>query len=123
MNQQDHAIALGFGVAGWGDNPTGYSVAYIPAWGKLKLTREYTFLDQASVTLIPGQWYQLKVVRDGATGSIEVYLDQGQGYPETPTLEAVDSTYPDLRRLGWAAGGSGYALEVEWIIAVEGGAP
>jgi len=61
MNQQDHAIALGFGVADWGDNPTGYSVAYIPAWGKLKLTREYTFLDQASVALIPGQWYQLKV--------------------------------------------------------------
>jgi len=54
MNQQDHAIALGFGVADWGDNPTGYSVAYIPAWGKLKLTREYTFLDQASVALIPG---------------------------------------------------------------------
>jgi len=53
MNQQDHAIALGFGVADWGDNPTGYSVAYIPAWGKLKLTREYTFLDQASVTLVP----------------------------------------------------------------------
>ncbi|MCD6553770.1 MAG: hypothetical protein J7M16_07160 [Anaerolineae bacterium] len=61
MNQQDHAIALGFGVADWGDNPTGYSVTYIPAWRKLKLTREYTFLDQASVTLIPGQWYQLKV--------------------------------------------------------------
>jgi len=62
-------------------------------------------------------------VRDGGTGLIRVYLDEGQGYPETPTLEAVDSTYPDLRRLGWAAGGSGYALEVEWIIAVEGGAP
>jgi len=123
LNQWYNAIALGFGGTEEGIDSTGYSVAYIPAWGKLKLTREYKFLDYASVTLIPGQWYQLKVVRNGATGSIEVYLDQGQGYPETPTLEAVDSTYPDLRRLGWAAGGSGYALEVEWIIAVEGGAP
>ena len=118
LNQWYNAIALGFGVAGWGDNPTGYSVAYIPAWGKLKLTREYTFLDQASVTLIPGQWYQLKVVRDGATGSIEVYLDQGQGYPDTPTLQATDASYPELRRLGWTAGGSGFDFYVDWVTAI-----
>ena len=110
-------------MAGWGDNPTGYSVAYIPAWGKLKLTREYTFLDQASVTLIPGQWYQLKVVRDGATGSIEVYLDEGQGYPDTPTLQATDASYPELRRLGWTAGGSGFDFYVDWVTVTPGGVP
>jgi len=88
-----------------------------PAWCKLKLTRECTFLDHASATLVPGQWYQLKVVRDGDTGLIQVYLDEGQGYPETPTLEAVDSAYPDLRRLGWAMLGSGYDLYVDWIVA------
>ena len=117
LNQWYNAIALGFGGTEEGIDFTGYSVAYIPAWGKLKLTREYTFLDHASVTLVPGQWYQLKVVRDGDTGLIQVYLDEGQGYPETPTLEAVDSAYPDLRRLGWAMLGSGYDLYVDWIVA------
>ncbi|RLC69917.1 MAG: hypothetical protein DRI81_19820 [Chloroflexi bacterium] len=112
-----NAFALGFGAEDVGGDPTGYSVTYVPAWGKLKLTREYTFLDHASVTLVPGQWYQLKVVRDGDTGLIQVYLDEGQGYPETPTLEAVDSAYPDLRRLGWAVLGSGYDLYVDWIVA------
>ena len=111
-----NAFALGFGAADVGGNPTGYSVTYVPAWGKLKLTREYTFLDHASLTLVPGQWYQLEVVRDGDTGLIQVYLDEGQGYPETPTLEAVDSAYPDLRRLGWVVLGSGYDLYVDWIV-------
>ena len=70
--------------------------------------------------LVPGQWYQLKVVRDGTSGSIEVYLDEGQGYPETPTLQATDSNYPELWRLGWTAGGMGYDLYVDWVAAKEG---
>ena len=118
MDRQINAIALGFGGTEEGIDSTGYSVTYIPAWRKLKLTREYKFLDYASVTLIPGQWYQLKVVRNGATGSIEVYLDQGQGYPDTPTLQATDASYPELRRLGWTAGGSGFDFYVDWVTAI-----
>ena len=116
LNQWYNTIALGFGGTEEGIDSTGYSVTYIPAWGKLKLTREYVFLDQASVTLNPVQWYQLKVVRDGGTGLIQVYLDQGQGYPDTPTLQATDASYPELRRLGWTAGGSGYDFYVDWIV-------
>ena len=107
--------SFGSGAADVDGDSTGYSVAYIPAWRKLKLTREYTFLDHAPITLIPGQWYQLKVVRDGGTGLIRVYLDEGQGYPDTPTLQATDASYPELRRLGWTAGGSGYDFYVDWI--------
>lgn len=54
------------------------------------------------------------------TGSIEVYLDEGQGYPATPTLQATDASYPELRRLGWAARVAGYNLYVDWIVATEG---
>jgi hypothetical protein len=110
-----NAFALGFGATDVGGSPTGYSVACVPIPGQLTLTREYTPLDYTSVTLIPGQWYRIKVVRDGSTGLIQVYLDQGQGYPQTPTLEATDTTHPTLQRLGWGTTGNGYDLYVDWI--------
>jgi len=72
-------------------------------------------LDTTSISLEPEAWYGLRVARDGETGLIQVYLDQGVGYGAEPILEAGDTTYPALGQMGWLARSRGYDFYVDWI--------
>ena len=87
---------------------------------------EFEVLDQTGVpswVQNPTAWRTLKVVRDGSTGLIEVYADEGSGYPDTPLLQATDSTFPQLGRLGWWASGGPGDFYVDWVTVTPGGAP
>ncbi|MCR4407941.1 MAG: hypothetical protein NUW24_13660 [Anaerolineae bacterium] len=87
---------------------------------------QFEVLDQTGVpswVQDPTAWRTLKVVREASTGLIEVYADEGSGYPDTPLLQATDSTFPQLRRLGWWAGGGPGHFYVDWVTVTPGGAP
>jgi len=86
----------------------------------------FEVLDQTGVpswVQEPTAWRKLKVVREASTGLIEVYADEGSGYPATPLLQATDSTFPQLGRLGWWAGGGPGHFYVDWVTVTPGGAP
>ena len=104
---------LFFSAGGGGQK--GYSVMYEPRDRRLSLVRGNRQLDAVSIALEPEGWYGLRVVRDGETGLIQVYLDQGVGYGAEPILEASDTTYPALGQVGWLARSRGYDFYVDWI--------
>ncbi len=100
---------------------TGYGVRYEPADSQLLLVREEVEadlapLDTVSIHLDPKVWYGLRVVRDGETGLIQVYLDEGAGYGMEPILEAGDTTYPALEQVGWRVYSAKSDFYVDWIV-------
>ena len=111
----DQAYSL-FGADASGQG--GYRVVYAPLQGQVLLYRDDVLLDSASIIPQLGQWYQVQVKRDGNGGGIAVYLDEGQGYPAQPLLEAVDTTYPALGRLGAGGNAQGFDLYNDWITAM-----
>ncbi len=92
----------------------GATILRSEAW-RLSLLRESRSLAVVSISLTPEGQYGLRVVRDRGTGSIQIYLDQGGGYGTEPVLEANDTTYPTLGRLGWRARSKGSDFYVDWI--------
>lgn len=46
------------------------------------------------------KWYKFKIARY-KSGLIQVYVDRGFGYGDTPLLEAIDSAYKTLGHFGW----------------------
>lgn len=56
-------------------------------------------LDAAPFRANGSAYYAFKIVLDGASGTLTVFVDQGQGY--APVLLATDTTYPMLGRFGW----------------------
>lgn len=94
----------------------GYGVVYEHRHRRLSLVRHHRRLDTVSIRLQPDTWYGLQVVRDGETGLIQVYLDQGEGYGEDPILEASDTTYPMLGRLGWLVRSREGDFYVDWLV-------
>ncbi len=93
----------------------GYGVMYEPQRQRLSLMKHQRQLASVSIYLATESWYNLRLVRDGGTGSIQIYLDQGEGYGTEPVLEANDTTYPTLGRLGWRARSKGFDFYVDWI--------
>jgi len=96
----------------------GYRVVYAPLQGQVLLYRDDVLLDSASIVPQLGRWYQVQVERDGVGGGIAIYLDEGQGYPTQPLLEAVDATYPALGRLGAGGNAQGFDLYTDWVTAM-----
>lgn len=98
-----NSIGVVFGQhasGGWWD---GYSVSWHPG-GSLVLMRDSAsgdsaLLDEADIDL-GGRTSRWRVVRDGANGLIQVFIDDGAGFPATPQLEAVDSTFGQLGSFG-----------------------
>ncbi len=89
----------------------GYSLRYLPASvgsGGSSLTLGFsednffdlTVLDRKVINLNDEQLYRFQIARY-QNGLIEVYLDQGNGYPATPVLQAVDTTVAQLGHFGW----------------------
>ncbi|QMU28826.1 T9SS type A sorting domain-containing protein [Adhaeribacter radiodurans] len=109
------------------DSAFAYVVSYTPyAGGQLTLSRAegnfyYTqSLDEVSIypDLETSRWYKFKIARY-KSGLIQVYLDRGRGYPSIPTLEAIDTTYPQLGHFGWQIDTQTAAEDffVDWIEA------
>ncbi len=82
---------------------------------QVMLYRDDVLLDSASILPQLDQWYRVKVERDGESGEIAVYLDEGEGYPAWPLLEAVDTTYPALGRFGIGYQAAGFELYDDWV--------
>ncbi len=87
----------------------GYQVSYDPYLGNtLTLgvgNGNYFFpevLDDRIVDLDPTKAYRIKVAKY-ESGLIQVYLGDEDGYPDVPTLEAIDTTYPILGKVSWIA--------------------
>jgi hypothetical protein len=87
-----------------------YQVVYYPFEQSLFLTRGERQPDggiiavplaEAMVALPPYTWHALRIVRDGVNGRMEVFLNEGASFGETPVLQAVDTTYLALGRVGW----------------------
>ena len=59
-------------------------------------------LDEAVIypQLDPAAWYKFKIARY-KSGLIQVYIDRGSGYGNTPFLEAIDSAYLNAGHIGW----------------------
>ncbi len=104
-----------------------YVLSYTPyAGGQLTLSRAegniyYTVaLDEISIypDLETSRWYKFKIARY-KSGLIQVYLDRGRGYPNVPTLEAIDTTYKQLGHFGWQIDTQTAAEDffVDWIEA------
>ena len=47
----------------------------------------------------------VRVLRDGETGVIEVYVDQGVGFGQKPLIRALDATHPALGYFGYRVDG------------------
>ncbi len=84
-----------------------YSVSYDPyAGGILFLGRVDdniiypSKLDETVIKLDTAKWYKFRVEKYD-NGLIQVYLNDGSGFGETPILEAIDTTYKDLGKFGW----------------------
>lgn len=77
-------------------------------------------LDEVAVfpALNSVQWYNFKIAKY-KSGLIQVYLDEGSGYPSIPVLEAIDSAYPALGHTGWQVDTQTFAenFYVDWISA------
>ncbi len=61
-----------------------------------------TVLDDQVVDLDPTRSYAFRVEKYD-NGLIQVYLGDETGFPDVPTLEAIDTTYPTLGQVSWAA--------------------
>ena len=96
----------------------GYRIIYVPLQGQIQLYQDATLLDSVPITPQLNIWYQARILRDSTTGDIEVYLDQGQGYPDTPILQATDSTYPALGRVGAGGNAQGFDFYVDWVTVI-----
>ena len=100
FGQKDQTIDSG--------SDSAYVLTYTPATNQLILSKaaENIYypetLDEISVypDLEPARWYRFKIAHY-KSGLIQVYLDRGRGYPNVPTLEAIDNTYPALGYFGW----------------------
>ncbi len=84
-----------------------YTVTYRPYdGGRLVLGRveDNLFypvtLDETVVSLDAATTYTFRVEKYG-NGLLQVYINDGSGYATVPLLEAIDTTYPTLGRLGW----------------------
>ena len=84
-----------------------YSVGYDPYAGNiLYLGRSDdnifypTKLDETVIELDTAKWYTFRVEKYD-NGLIQVYLNDGSGFGNTPILEAIDTTYHDLGKFGW----------------------
>ncbi len=84
-----------------------YTVTYRPYdGGRLVLGRveDNLFypetLDETVVYLDTTTTYTFRVEKYG-NGLIQVYINDGSGYGTVPLLEAIDTTYPTLGKLGW----------------------
>ena len=92
-----------------GEEGPGYSVIYNPgskAGGVLSLgktTDNYLYpavLDKQIVTIDADLSFRLRVVKY-ENGLIQVYLGGADGFPDLPTLEAIDTTYRTLGQVSW----------------------
>ncbi len=121
----DHlALAFGGDVSG----RTGYHVK-LYFFGRIALTREYLLpsgqlgsepLAAADISLAPATFYDLRVVRDGASGLIQVYLDGGADGDVAAVLYATDTAQPSLGELGWVLNSEGSLnFYMDWIEARE----
>ncbi len=63
-------------------------------------------------------YYKFKIARY-SSGLIQVYLDKGTGYSDTPLLEAIDLAYSKLGHTGWQVDTEAYAesFYVDWFTA------
>ncbi len=75
-------------------------------------------IDDKIVNIDPSKAYGLRVARYNS-GLIQVYLGDENGFPEEPTLEAIDTTYQTLGRVSWgnATQTAGEDFFVEYISA------
>jgi len=108
MGLQLAQTQLLFGVAE--DGTGGYRVMYDALGGQLRLLGA-SGKPIASATVAPGvgEWRTLRVVRQ-SDGGLEVGLDTGRGYPDTPQLQVVDLGVSALGRVGFGLVSSGYDL-------------
>ena len=103
----------------------GYVVNYDPDFGNIlslgRVEGNYFYpetLDDAVVDIDPARSYKLKVAKY-ENGLIQVFLGDENGFPEVPTLEAIDTTYATLGKVGWgnATQTAGEDFFVEYIRA------
>ncbi|MBV9790050.1 MAG: hypothetical protein JOZ51_17820 [Chloroflexi bacterium] len=101
-----------------------YRVVYFPYNSQLVLQRVYEIgagpefttatLAQATVSLSATRAYIFRVVRNGASGLTQVYIDQAT----TPVLSATDTSYPALGHFGWIRESQAPSnFYVDWIEA------
>ncbi len=76
-----------------------------------------TVLASAPLTLSSTAYSSFKIVRDGGTGRIQVFVDQGSGYPAVPLLDAADQSYAYRGHTGWwrATESANYDFLVDWF--------
>ena len=96
-----------FGQQGSALGDSSYVVNYDPDFGgvlSLGVVSDNYFypdiLDDQVVQIDPARSYKLKVAKY-ESGLIQVYLGDETGFPDVPTLEAIDTTYPTLGRVSW----------------------
>lgn len=58
-------------------------------------------LDDQVLTLDPTKTYSFRIEKYD-NGLIQVYLGDENGFPDVPTLEAIDTTYATLGRVSWS---------------------
>jgi hypothetical protein len=104
-----------------------YVLSYKPfSGGKLTLslsTDNIYFpksLDEAIVypNLDAEHWYTFKIAHY-KSGLIQIYIDKGEGYSNTPFLETIDSTYSKAGHVGWQLDTQTFpeSFYVDWIRA------
>ena len=103
----------------------GYVVNYDPDFGGILslglVDGNYYYpevLDDEVVEIDPSQPYTFKIAKYN-NGLIQVYLGDENGFPDVPTLEAIDTTYATLGRVSWgnATQTAGEDFFVEYIRA------
>ena len=113
-----------FGQQGTGGDSS-YVINYDPDFGgvlSLGVASDNYFypqvLDDQIVDIDPTRSYRLKVAKY-ENGLIQVYLGDESGFPDLPTLEAIDTTYPTLGQVSWlcATQTAGEDFFVEYIRA------
>ena len=102
-----------------------YVVNYDPDFGNIlslgRVEGNYFYpetLDDQVVDIDPARSYKLKVAKY-ENGLIQVFLGDENGFPEVPTLEAIDTTYATLGKVSWgnATQTAGEDFFVEYIKA------
>lgn len=104
-----------------------YMLQYQPDFGGIltlgKSTDNYYHsekLDEGVLypNLAVDRWYKFKIARY-KSGLIQVYVDRGTGYDSRPFLEAIDSSYLPMGKIGWRVDTetSDEAFFVDWISA------
>ena len=118
-----------FGQAAPGDQKT-YVLTYGPDSGgqlTLGMSTDNIYYPQIldGVSIYPKLekdiLYKFKIARYGS-GLIQIYLDRGAGYGQTPLLEAIDTTYPKLGHFSWQVS-TQTAPEVFYVDRVEARVP